>query len=60
MVFALVRAYSPPFLFFSIFGTIAVDIFCVCRPFLFYECLSDNFPVGYRSFVPFFKLQDPQ
>ena len=37
--FALVRAYSPPFLFFSIFGTIAVDILCVCRPFHFYAHL---------------------
>ncbi|KAI0279079.1 hypothetical protein BGY98DRAFT_916273 [Russula aff. rugulosa BPL654] len=32
MVFALVRAYSPPFLFFSIFGTIAVDVFCSIGP----------------------------
>ncbi len=29
MIFALVRAYSPPLIFFSIFGTIAIDIFCV-------------------------------
>ncbi|KAF8504548.1 hypothetical protein F5888DRAFT_760893 [Russula emetica] len=32
LVFALVRAYSPPFLFFSIFGTIAVDFFCAIGP----------------------------
>ena len=29
MIFALVRAYSPRFIFFSIFGTITLDIFCV-------------------------------
>lgn len=31
MFFALVRAYSPPFFFFTIFGTIALDIYCVSR-----------------------------
>jgi hypothetical protein len=29
-IFATARAYSPQFVFFSIFGTIALDIFCVC------------------------------
>jgi hypothetical protein len=29
MIFAIVRAYSPSLFFFSIFGTIAIDIFCV-------------------------------
>jgi hypothetical protein len=32
MIFALVRAYGAPFLFFSIFGTIALDIFCAIGP----------------------------
>ncbi|KAH9067948.1 hypothetical protein EDB87DRAFT_1700654 [Lactarius vividus] len=32
MIFALVRAYSPPLIFFSIFGTIAIDIFCAIGP----------------------------
>ncbi|KAF8504549.1 hypothetical protein F5888DRAFT_759358 [Russula emetica] len=32
LAFALVRAYSPPFLFFSIFGTIAVDVLCAIGP----------------------------
>jgi hypothetical protein len=36
MIFALVRAYGAPFLFFSIFGTIALDIFCVCRVYHLY------------------------
>ena len=53
LLFALVRAYSPPFLFFSIFGTIAVDIVCVRRPFLFYECLSDNLPQAIGPLYPF-------
>lgn len=29
MIFAIARAYSPTLIFFSIFGTIAIDIFCV-------------------------------
>jgi hypothetical protein len=29
MIFAIVRAYSPSLILFSIFGTIAIDIFCV-------------------------------
>ncbi|KAI9512001.1 hypothetical protein F5148DRAFT_1280228 [Russula earlei] len=31
-IFALVRAYSPSFIFFSIFGTIAIDIVCSIGP----------------------------
>ena len=53
MVFALVRAYSPPFLFFSIFGTIAIDILCVCHAFHFYECLSDSLPQAIGPLYPF-------
>jgi hypothetical protein len=52
-VFALVRAYSPPFLFFSIFGTISIDIFCVCRPFHPYGCSSDNLPQSIGPLYPF-------
>ena len=60
IVFALVRAYSAPFLFFSIFGTIAIDIFCVCGRFLFYG-FSSHFPSsGCRSPLPLCKLQNPQ
>ena len=29
MIFAITRSYSPSLFFFSIFGTIAIDIFCV-------------------------------
>ncbi|KAI0300498.1 hypothetical protein B0F90DRAFT_1629671 [Multifurca ochricompacta] len=32
MIFALIRAKSAPFLFFSIFGTIVLDIFCSIGP----------------------------
>ncbi|KAI0254490.1 hypothetical protein BJV78DRAFT_1338541 [Lactifluus subvellereus] len=32
MIFALARAYSPQFIFFSIFGTITLDIFCSIGP----------------------------
>ncbi|KAF8206811.1 hypothetical protein K438DRAFT_1816457 [Mycena galopus ATCC 62051] len=32
LIFALVRAYAPKLLFLSIFGTIAVDIFCTVGP----------------------------
>ena len=60
-VFALVRAYSPPFLFFSIFGTISVDILCVRRPSSpLYGYSSENLPLVYRSSVPFLNLQNHQ
>ena len=29
ILFALMRAYAPPLIFTSIFGTVAIDIFCV-------------------------------
>ncbi|KAN0131986.1 Protein of unknown function (DUF2422) domain containing protein [Lactarius tabidus] len=32
MIFAIVRAYSPSLFFFSIFGTVATDIFCSIGP----------------------------
>lgn len=60
MVFALVRAYGAPFLFFSIFGTIALDIFCVCRVFHLYGRSSDILLPGYRSSLPLSKLQNHQ
>jgi hypothetical protein len=44
LIFSLVRAYSPPLFFFTIFGTIALDILCVCRLFHPYGCTSDNPP----------------
>jgi len=31
-LFAAIRAYYRPLIFMSIFGTIAIDVFCVCRP----------------------------
>lgn len=60
VIFALVRAYSAPFLFFSIFGTIAIDIFCVCGHFWFYRCSTHFLPSGCRSPLPLCKLQDTQ
>jgi hypothetical protein len=60
MIFALIRAYFPPFLFFSLFGTIAIDVFCVCPPFHLYGCSSDILTPGSRSSVPFCKLQNHQ
>ncbi|VDB95654.1 unnamed protein product [Peniophora sp. CBMAI 1063] len=30
--FGLVRTYAPPLIFFSLFGTIAIDIFCTIGP----------------------------
>ena len=60
MFFALVRAYSPPFFFFTIFGTIAIDIFCVCPLSHLCGCSSDILTPVYRSSVPFCKLQNHQ
>ncbi|KAI0266396.1 hypothetical protein BC834DRAFT_969435 [Gloeopeniophorella convolvens] len=42
-ILAFVRAYSPPFMIFTIFGTIALDIFCAVGPlypFAQYEILN--------------------
>ena len=60
VLFSLVRAYGPPFLFFSIFGTISLDIFCVCRFLHLFGCSYDILPPGYRSSIPFCKLQNHQ
>ena len=53
MVFALVRAYSPPFLFFSIFGTISVDVLCVCPPFHSMNARLMTFPQSIGPLYPF-------
>lgn len=46
MLFAMVRAYSPSLIFFSIYGTIAIDIFCSIGPlypFANYQILNSIF-----------------
>lgn len=35
-IFAMIRAYYKPLIFMSLFGTIAMDIFCVRRVALIY------------------------
>jgi hypothetical protein len=32
--FAIIRAYYKSLIFMSVFGTVAIDIFCVCRPYI--------------------------
>jgi hypothetical protein len=39
-IFAIIRAYFKPLIFMSIFGTIAMDIFCVrCVPPVYHRLL---------------------
>ena len=63
MIFAIVRAYSPSLFFFSIFGTVSTDIFCV-RVFLI--SIHVRAPIVvlvfsvYRSSLPVCELQNPQ
>lgn len=53
MVFALVRAYSPPFVLFSIFGTIALDVVCVRGYFQLNGCSSHFSPQSIGPLYPF-------
>lgn len=63
MIFAIVRAYSPSLFFFSIFGTVATDIYCVRISLISIHAQTPIvvlFLSVYRSPLPFCKLPNPQ
>lgn len=63
MIFAIVRAYSPSLFFFSIFGTVSTDIFCVRVSLIFIHVQTPIIVVVfsvYRSALPFCELRNPQ
>lgn len=61
MIFSITRSYSPSLFFFSIFGTIAVDIFCVCVSLI---SIHSQPPINMlsvcRPTLPFCKLPNSQ
>jgi hypothetical protein len=63
MIFAIVRAYSPSLFFFSIFGTVATDIFCVRDSLISIHVQTPIVVVVlsvYRSALPLCKLSYPR
>lgn len=50
-IFALMRAYAPKLALMSIFGTIAIDIYCVST--LFFPLSAIYVYYSYRVMVPY-------